>query len=482
MSAANRPWIFGLIEGFYGVFYTFPEREDLIRFLGQHGFNFYLYAPKNDRQHRTRWREPYPGKVMAQFASAIALARQAGVDFCYGISPGVSIRYSSAEDFDCLVSKLAAFHQIGVRSFALLLDDLKAGFVHPEDAALYASPAEAQSELANRLLRSLKSLDPAAWLLVCPGEYYGSTPFSPGLMEMAHRLDPQIGLFYTGPEICSPTITAADAQAFAAASGRAPIVWDNYPVNDLSMQPELHLNAVTGRDPALLGATGGFLINAMIQAEATKIPLLTYAAFCQNPGSYDPEQAWLNAAAEICGPENLEVFSVLADCVHISCLHPGRRSKLSTISQDAIDAIRRGEDFDTVPAILALEEYLVRIDEACYQLKFRMENLALRSSLLPWIEVLEHWMWMTRRALTAMRAHRQGLACQDTLVSLKEYKQLIEQHPKHIAGQALMQLADWVVAQVESPSASQELAQKLFSRLPQLWPTRLRPIRSNRAA
>jgi hypothetical protein len=28
----------GVIEGFYGAYFTFPERRDLIRFLGRHGF------------------------------------------------------------------------------------------------------------------------------------------------------------------------------------------------------------------------------------------------------------------------------------------------------------------------------------------------------------------------------------------------------------------------------------------------------------
>lgn len=61
----------GVIEGFYGPFYTFPERNDLISFVGQHGYNLYIYAPKNDRQHRQRWREAYPNAILAQFAQKI---------------------------------------------------------------------------------------------------------------------------------------------------------------------------------------------------------------------------------------------------------------------------------------------------------------------------------------------------------------------------------------------------------------------------
>ena len=63
----NSPFpIRGVIEGFYGPFYTFPERNDLIRFVGQHGYNLYIYGPKNDRQHRNRWREGSPVPAAAE--------------------------------------------------------------------------------------------------------------------------------------------------------------------------------------------------------------------------------------------------------------------------------------------------------------------------------------------------------------------------------------------------------------------------------
>ncbi len=482
----NRLPIFGLVEGFYGVFYTFPERDDLIRFLGEHGFNFYLYAPKNDRQHRARWREPYPPKIMAQFAQTAAAARQAGIDFCYGISPGVSIRYSADEDFTCLLDKLAAFQAAGVHTFALLLDDLKSGFAHPEDAAAFASTAQAQAGLANRLLSSLVSRDPRTRLLVCPGEYFGSAPFSPSLIELASCLDPAIGLFYTGPEVCSPAITVVDAADFAAATGREPILWDNYPVNDLDMQAELHLGAVTGRDPGLLGSTSGILINPMIQAEASKIPLLTYAAFAANPKSYDPTRAWVDAAQIVAGDENVQALNVLMDCAQISTLHPAHHSELSRVALAGFVAMRKNEDVFTGPAALALEDYLTCVDEACYQLKFRLDNLPLRNNLLPWIELLEHWMWMTRRGLDALRSRRQGLPYQDALDSLKEYKLLIERHPKRIAEQPLMQLAEWIIEQVEQPIAlapvEPDPTRKRVFRLPRRWPTWIHPVKTIHAS
>jgi hyaluronoglucosaminidase len=99
MNSPLNATTFGVVEGFYGVFYTFPQRLDLIRFIGSHGYNAYLYAPKNDRQHRIHWREAYPPHMMEQFAVTIETARQYNIDFTYGISPGLSISYHSSQDF-----------------------------------------------------------------------------------------------------------------------------------------------------------------------------------------------------------------------------------------------------------------------------------------------------------------------------------------------------------------------------------------------
>ena len=160
--------ILGIIEGFYGVFYTPPERDDLIRFAGQNGFDWYIYAPKNDRQHRLRWWEAYPDAIMERFSQTAQTARDAGVTFCYAISPGESVCYSRFEDYQKLTHKLRSFFQIGVRAFGLLYDDNTPGFHHAEDRERYISLAHAQADLANRVHAFLQELDPGCSLCVCP--------------------------------------------------------------------------------------------------------------------------------------------------------------------------------------------------------------------------------------------------------------------------------------------------------------------------
>jgi len=124
--------------------------------------------------------------------------------------------------------------------------------------------------LGNDLLHWLRAFDPQCTLSLCPLDYFGQPPFSRYLHALGEGLDPAIDLFYTGVEICAPTVTAADLQSFAEVVRRQPLLWDNYPVNDLAMKGELHIGPLRGRAPDLPAATHGVVANLMLQAEAAK--------------------------------------------------------------------------------------------------------------------------------------------------------------------------------------------------------------------
>ncbi len=62
---------------------------------------------------------------------------------------------------------------------------------------------------------------------------------------------------------------ATDARRRAEITGRAPLVWDNTPVNDGLMREALHLGPLGGRDPALREVCSGVLWNPMEFAAAS---------------------------------------------------------------------------------------------------------------------------------------------------------------------------------------------------------------------
>ncbi|MBI5671440.1 MAG: beta-N-acetylglucosaminidase domain-containing protein [Chloroflexi bacterium] len=442
----------GVAEAFYGVYYTPVERNDLIRFIGQHGFNTYLYGPKNDRQHRNRWREPYPAKTMQQFADTVAIARDSGVTFCYAIGPVVSMCYSDEADYHAIITKLEAFYRLGVRSFCAVLDDMKPEFLHEADRRCYNSYAEAHVHLCNRLFEWLQALDPACTFSLCPTLYYGRPPFDSYVYEIGMGLYPEIDVFYTGADICSPQITAADAAAFAQAIKRPPLIWDNYPVNDLGMQPEMHIGPVRGRGARLPTQTRGIVANLMLQAEASKIPLLTYAEYMRNPDGYDPDAAWERALYTVAGDDSAAALRLFAENSLQSCLDVLEAAKLDRLTEAAYAALRGGERASDSPAVAALDAYLTAVDEALYHLKYRMDNLALRNNLLPWIELLEAWGWSVRYGFGVLRKIEQGVPFDDPLWRMKEYWALAKNHYKRVAGKIVVPLVEYmldIIAQAE---------------------------------
>jgi hyaluronoglucosaminidase len=438
----------GVVEGFYGPPYTFPERDGLIAFMGRHGLNYYLYGPKNDRQHRNRWREPYPDALLAKFAGTVAAARQAGVRFCYAVAPSVSVRYADEADFALICAKLGALYDVGVRDFCVFFDDISAALADAADRLAFDSPAAAHAALTNRLLAWLWARDPACTLSMVPTDYSGVAPFSPYLHELGERLRPEVDIFYTGHAICSATIGVAETRDFAAAVRRPPIIWDNYPVNDLAMRPELHLGPLRGREPGLGAVARGFVAQPMLQANASQVPLATVAAYLADPHGYEPWAAWGRALAEVAG-ESAPALRAFAECALRSTLGGPEAPRLERLTAAAMAALHSGEPATASPALAALEAYIFALDAASYHLKNRMENLALRAELLPWIDALDCWYDAGWRAIAALRAIERGEAVDGLLRMMRECYAEALGHHKRYAGRILAPLVEHTLGRCE---------------------------------
>ncbi|MBZ5565453.1 MAG: beta-N-acetylglucosaminidase domain-containing protein [Acidobacteriia bacterium] len=284
----------GIVEGFYGTPWSHGDRLNMLRFEGQHGMNVYYYAPKDDPYHRKLWREPYPPAPAAKLRELVHTARANFVDFCFAISPGLSMTYSSDADFSTLVNKLAGVGKMGVSCYALFLDDVPQALQNPADQAQFKTLAQAHIFVINKLYNALKSQSPRNRLTVTPTVYtdeWGSRDY---IQELGAGVDPGVALVWTGPKVASPEITVAQARAWGAYLHRPPLVWDNFPVND-GRRWRLHLGPMRGRDADLPGAIAGLFSNPMNQARASQLPLETIADYLWNSRAYDPEQSHAHA-------------------------------------------------------------------------------------------------------------------------------------------------------------------------------------------
>jgi hyaluronoglucosaminidase len=284
----------GIVEGFYGPPWSHAARLNAIEFLAPRGLNAYVYAPKDDPKHRAEWREPYTDAERRDFTELTERADDAGVRFGFAISPGLDIEYESPTDREVLFAKLAGLRHAGVDWFLLLVDDI------PMQSGL----AERQADLG----AWLRSQFPDAALTLCPTEYVGTRP-SPYLADLSRGLPADVDLMWTGPTVCSPTITVDDAKGWTGAVGdHRVIVWDNYPVNDALMTNSLHLGPYRGRDAGLADVVGGVLCNPMTQPHASLVALATAMDFLRAPDEYDEEESWNGALAAL-GPPGLATLA-----------------------------------------------------------------------------------------------------------------------------------------------------------------------------
>ena len=103
----------GYIEGFYGNPWSFENRKMMIELLSYFGMNTHYYAPKDDPYHRDKWDELYPEKELSELSAMLEICNKNFVDLHYCIAPGLSMQYSSEEDFEKLVRKANQLYSIG---------------------------------------------------------------------------------------------------------------------------------------------------------------------------------------------------------------------------------------------------------------------------------------------------------------------------------------------------------------------------------
>jgi hyaluronoglucosaminidase len=296
------------VEGFYGAPWNHQDRLEMLRFEGQHGMNVYYYAPKDDPYHRKLWREPYPPEQMKQLDELVSTARAGFVDFCFAISPGLSMVYSSEEDFSKLTAKLASVGKLGVSCFALFLDDVPPELQSPQDRERFPTLAQAHASLINKLDGHLKSQSKDNRLVVTPTTYTNEWGSRDYIRELGSAVNEDVAIVWTGPEVASPAITVAQAREWSEWLRRKPLVWDNFPVND-GRPWRVHLGPLRGRDANLPDAIRGVFSNPMNQPRASMLPLETIADYLWNPAAYDPERSLKKAVTAQYGDDAPRVLA-----------------------------------------------------------------------------------------------------------------------------------------------------------------------------
>ncbi|MEE1832542.1 beta-N-acetylglucosaminidase domain-containing protein [Streptomyces sp. SP17KL33] len=378
----------GVVEGFYGTPWSHAERLSQLDFYGRTKQNVYVYSPKDDPYLRERWRDEYPAARLAQVRELVERAAANHVRFTYALSPGLSVCYSSDGDISALVRKFASLYDIGVRSFAIPLDDIsytKWNCAADEDrfGSGGGAAGTAQAHLLNRVWEEFSAgrpgLDP---LEMVPTEYsdLADTPYKKALRE---RLDPDVVVEWTGVGVIAPTITAAQLRQAREVYGHPILVWDNYPVNDY-VTSRLLLGPYTGREAGVARESVGVTANPMVQAEASKLALFTSAAYLWNADAYDPRAAFLAAVRDLAGPGAAKWLRIFAENSYSSQLDTTESPTLGKLIAAFRTAYEEDSDLDRASA--ALRSYFTDMAATPAELRARLANPGFLKETSPWLD------------------------------------------------------------------------------------------------
>lgn len=355
----EQDYLAGVVEGFYGQTWTQAQRMRLFEDMAAWGLNTYFYSPKDDLKHRAIWRESYDDGELADLKEIIDACGQHGLRFIYGLSPGLDIRFSDADELQTIKRRFQQLIDLGARDFALLFDDLP-GKMTDEDLSAFDSVAEAQCSVTNSVFEWLREQFPDSRLLFCPTPYcdrmdrwdLGGADY---LDQIGQYLSPGIDVLWTGPEIISQEISAQSIHELAARIGREPIIWDNLHANDYDLR-RVFCGPWCGRPPETVELVRGVLTNPNNEFGVNYVPLKTMADCLNDPHGYEPRQAyrqavadWLKCYESVRAPLTAEDLELLADCYYL----PFEDGDSAVALQELVERLLNrspdewGDDFDT---------------------------------------------------------------------------------------------------------------------------------------
>lgn len=282
----------GVIEGFYGTPWQEKERQDILAFCKNKGFNAYIYAPKDDPYHRAKWREPYPPTKLLALQELINTAKANKVKFVFAISPGLDINFGGDKaiaDRASMKNKLETMYALGVRDFAIFFDDIK--------DKNGVKQAEFLNWVDDNFVKKHQGVSP---LITVPTEYFrfdmqADDRIKPYTSDFANTLNKDIIVLYTGNGVVCDGISDADYQKANEVYGRNLGIWWNYPVTDY-MENKLALGPIE-KLPTKSNIPAIFF-NPMKYEKLSKIALATGADYAKTPENYDAVKSWQQAINE----------------------------------------------------------------------------------------------------------------------------------------------------------------------------------------
>ena len=373
----------GVVEGYYGIPWSYEGRRSLFDFYGRNKMNIYIYAPKDDPLHHGKGcYEPYPEAKAHELAALVQHARKNHVRFVWAIHPANTVKWEENEgrnQLDALCTKLKWMYDLGVRDFAVLVDD-SFGEI---------GKASRQVQLCNYILENFirKYPDVNQELIMCPTGYNKGWAKPEDLETLGRDLNRDIHIMWTGNTVVND-ITLEGQQWVNGLTKRPTFIWWNWPCND--MKPSrLSMGRTYGLEqtPGMEKEMSGFVANPMERPEANKVGLFGVAAYTWNIPAFDSDPTWREGIRRLY-PQCAEAMQVFCD--HNADLLPNNHgyAREESVELTPLATRFRAELAAGTPSpetAAAMSDAFATIAAAGYNLIQARGIQPLQSEIAPWL-------------------------------------------------------------------------------------------------
>lgn len=354
----------GIIAGSYSECWSFEDTIDILKFMGKYKMNSFIYGPKGDKLVREQWRKLYPEERLERFKKEIEEARKNFIEYGYVISPVKSVNYSQEKSLTSLKQKVDQLYNIGIRNFGVFFDDIPE-MMSPADALCFKEVAEAHVYFTNQLYKYLKGKDKNIRIFFCPIYYSGTNPTS-YMKTVKEKLEKDIDIGWTGPDICSFQITEEEAKKFSEISGKLPGIGDNYPVAGT-----WGLGPLRNRGKYLYKYSRSYVVNPLGKKPiSSQLPLLTVADYAWNSENYEPDESFKNAIEIFANNKELEKYLEIFS-EHFATSPCGFQKKPEFKKQRE----KFWEEYINGNINQNLKKEIIQMFEICIQAKDKLQNI-----------------------------------------------------------------------------------------------------------
>lgn len=372
----------GVIEGFYGNWWSHTDRIRQFEFYGKNKMNVYIYAPKDDPYHREKWREPYPEAEAKKLSELIVKAKENKVQFVWSIHPGNDIQWNDT-DMKKVLDKFELMYAMGVRAFGLLFDD-----IFGEEQARADKQAEMINYVTENFIKKYPELPP---IIFCPTQYNRSWSKGNYLEVLGENANPEARIMWTGNSVVD-MINKEDMDWINAKLKRNAYIWLNYPTNDYCIDRML-MGPTYGNDKNIAEQLSGFTANPSEYAEASKVSLYSIADYTWNMTDYDENTSW-ERAIEYLMPDHSAAFRVFCENnIDLGQTGHGLRRKdeskrfaeaISEFKEKTVEGLNK-EAFEAIKPMF--DEFVTSCEELLDPQV--QENNPMAKELVAWLQVMK---------------------------------------------------------------------------------------------